>query len=243
MTLDDVFTPLEKDRILDMKNLAKSHINLLLSEKILDTVQHYLIVAGGAFPDWYHNTRKGPNDIDVFVLHDEIAKNKLRAYLGSNGFVTKSLDYLKQTNPGATHVQEVWEGIPDGRKYQFIFTDYWTREELIKEFDYKHCMVSYDVGKNQIYITRQIYDAIANKQLIVNNGNRVAEWRRNKFLQRGYTAPVKEVIAVTTLQDLYEQYGKRLASITSAQDGGGGMIATYQRHLDKLLKDLEVNGQ
>jgi hypothetical protein len=42
------------------------------------------------------------------------------------------------------------------------------------------------------------------------------------------------------LQDLYEQYGKRLAS---AQDGGGGMIATYQRHLDKLLKDLEVNGQ
>lgn len=219
MTVDDIFSPSEKDKILVMKSLAKSHINLMLGEKILDYVGQYLVVAGGAFPDWFHSTRNGPKDIDVFVLHDETAKNKLRAYLGSNGFVLKSTDYLKQTNPGATHVQEVWEGIPDGRKYQFIFTDYLSREELIKEFDYKHCMVSYDVGKNIIYTTRSIYNAIANKQLIVNNENRVVEWRRNKFLQRGYTAPVREVIAATTLQDLYEQYGK------------------------KLMKELEENGQ
>jgi hypothetical protein len=241
MTTDEVFTPLEKGRILEMKSQAKSHINLMFGDNMIDDVGHYLIVAGGAFPDWYHSTRNGPKDIDVFVLHDSTVKNKLRPYLGSNGFQKKDLEYLKQTNPGATHVQEVWDGTQNGKKYQFIFTDYWSREELIKEFDYKHCMVSYDVGKNQIYITRQIYDAIANKQLIVNNDNRIAEWRRNKFLQRGYTAPVKEVIAATTLQDLYEQYGKRLTSLTSAQ--GGGMIATYQRHLDKLLKDLEVNGQ
>jgi hypothetical protein len=243
MTLDDVFKPSEKNAILKMKSMAKAHINLVFGDNMIDDVGHYLVVAGGAFPDWYHETRNGPKDIDVFVLTDPTAKNKLRPYLASNGFLLKAVEYLKNTNPGATHVQEVWEGnaISHGIKYQFIFTDYWSREELIKEFDYKHCMVSYDVGKNQIYITRQIYDAIANKRLIVNNDNRVAEWRRNKFLQRGYTAPVKEVIAATTLQDLYEQYGKRLTSLTSAQDGG--MIARYQSHLDKLLKDLEVNGQ
>lgn len=221
MNIDDVFKPSEKDKILYMKSMAKAHINLILGDKIYDEVGPFLIVAGGAFPDWHHSTRNGPKDIDVFVLTDPTAKNKLRQYLGSNGFQKKDLEYLKQTNPGATHVQEVWEGNATSHdiKYQFIFTDYWSREELIKEFDYKHCMVSYDVGKNQIYITRQIYDAIANKQLIVNNDNRVAEWRRTKFLQRGYTAPVKEVIAATTLQSLYEQYGK------------------------KLVKELEVNGQ
>lgn len=212
MTIDDVFTPSEKGRIVHMKTRAKTHINMILGDNMIDDVGHYLVIAGGAFPDWFHRTRNGPKDIDVFVLHDETAKNKLRPYLGSNGFQKKDLEYLKQTNPGATHIQEVWEGnaISHDIKYQFIFTDYWSREELIKEFDYKHCMVSYDVGKNHIYITRAIYDAIAKKQLIVNNDNRIAEWRRNKFLKRGYTVPVREVIAATTLQDLYEQYGKKL---------------------------------
>lgn len=215
MTIDDIFKPSEKDKIIHMKTMAKSYITMILGDKILDDVGHYLVVSGGAFPDWFHNTRSGPKDIDVFMLNDETSKNRLRSYLGSNAFVLKNMDYLKQTNPGATHVQEVWEGnaISHDIKYQFIFTDYWSREELIKEFDYKHCMVSYDVGKNMIYITRQIYDAIANKQLIVNNNNRVAEWRRNKFLSRGYIAPVREVIAATTLQDIYDQYGKKLMNV------------------------------
>lgn len=191
MMIDDVFKPSEKDKILVMKSLAKSHINLILGDNMLNDVGHYLVIAGGAFPDWFHSTRNGPKDIDVFVLHDETAKNKLRSYLGVEGFVLKSTDYLKQTNPGATHVQEIWEGHAGAHdvKYQFIFTDYFYRKNLIAEFDYKHCMVSYDVGKNEIYITRQIYDAIANKHLITNNKSRVADWRRDKFIDRGFTEP------------------------------------------------------
>lgn len=227
MTVDDVFEPSEKNKILVMKSLAKSHINLMLGDKILNDVGHYLVIAGGAFPDWFHSTRNGPKDIDVFVLHDETAKNKLRAYLGSNGFVLKSTDYLKQTNPGAKHVQEIWEGIPDGRKYQFIFTDYLSREELIKEFDYKHCMVSYDVGKNEIYITRSIYDAIANKHLIVNNQNRVADWRRTKFLQRGFTESA-ESVKVDERFVPWSKYSTNLAADAIKA---------------KLMKELEVNGQ
>lgn len=232
MNTDDVFEPSEKDKILVMKSLAKSHINLILGDKILDDVGHYLVVAGGAFPDWFHSTRNGPKDIDVFVLHDETAKNKLRAYLGSNGFVLKSTDYLKQTNPGATHVQEIWEGNHEnnGRKYQFIFTDYWDRKDLIKEFDYKHCMVSYDVGTNMIYVTRSIYDAIDEKQLIVNNQNRVAEWRRTKFLQRGFTEPesMKEEKAFVP----WSKYSTNLA----ADDIKEKIVA-------KLIQELIENGQ
>lgn len=226
MTIDEVFTPLEKGKILHMKTLAKSYITMIVGGEMFDVVRPFLVVSGGAFPDWFHDTRNGPKDIDVFVLTDPTAKNKLRPYLASNGFQKKDVEYLKQTNPGATHVQEVWEGnaISHDIKYQFIFTDYWSREGLISEFDYKHCMVSYDVGKNQIYITRQIYDAIANKKLIVNNDKRIAEWRRTKFLQRGYTEPVKEEERFVP----WSRYSTNIAADAIKA---------------KLMKELEVNGQ
>lgn len=180
-------------------------MQLVLNEKILLSIGHYLVVSGSAFTSWHDQSNQSkPKDIDVFVLHDDIAKhqlraylanniakNELRAYLSNNGFKYKDAEYLKQTNPGATHVQDVWEAVTHGIKYKFIFTDYWDRKDLIKEFDYKHCMVSYAVGKDLIYITRCIYDAIDHKHLIVNNKNGIAEWRRNKFISRGFTEPTK----------------------------------------------------
>jgi hypothetical protein len=228
MTLDDVFKPSEKDKILHMKSMVKSYLNMVLNEEMLDDVGHYLVAAGGAFVTWFDHTSE-LKDIDVFVLHDPTAKNKLRLHLENNGFKQKNSEYLKQTNPGAKHVQEIWEGLhrTNGRKYQFIFTDYWSREELIREFDYKHCMVSYDVGKNMIYITRQIYDAIANKHLIVNNDKRVAEWRRTKFLQRGFTEYTKEEKFVP-----WSRYSTNLAA-----------DAIADAIKEKLMKELEVNGQ
>ena len=223
--IDDIFDTSEKDKIVHMKHMARSYISMIIGGQMYDIVSPFLIVSGGAFPDWFHNTRNGPKDIDVFVLNNDNAKNKLRPYLASNGFEKKDLEYLKQTNPGATHVQEVWEGnaISHNIKYQFIYTDYSDRKDLIAEFDYKHCMVSYDVGKNEIYITRSIYDAIANKQLIVNNDKRVAEWRRAKFLQRGYTEPVLKAGTPT----LGEIFTKNYAS-----GGGSGsrmMIIEYEQ--------------
>ena len=224
--IDDIFDTSEKDKIVHMKHMARSYIHMIIGGQMYDIVGPFLIVSGGAFPDWFHNTRNGPKDIDVFVLNNDNAKNKLRPYLASNGFEKKDLEYLKQTNPGATHVQEVWEGnaVSHNIKYQFIYTDYSARKDLIAEFDYKHCMVSYDVGKNEIYITRSIYDAIANKQLIVNNDKRVAEWRRTKFLQRGYTEPVLKAGTPT----LGEIFTKNYAS-----GGGSGssrmMIFEYEQ--------------
>jgi hypothetical protein len=206
MNIDDVFDSFEKKKILQMKSLAETYVfDLIPSKSLIGEIGHYLVLSGGAFVNWFGHTSK-LNDIDLFVLMDPSsqATNKLRAYLSSINFEKKNAEYLKQTNPGAKHVQEIWEGIhkTNGRKYQIIFTDYWSREDLIKEFDYKHCMVSYDVGKNMIYITRSIYDAIANKHLIVNNQNRVADWRREKFINRGFTEPITKL----TYNDLIRIY-------------------------------------
>lgn len=193
MNADDVFNLSEKNKILQMKSLAETYVfDLIPSKSLIGEIGHYLVLSGGAFVNWFGHTSK-LNDIDLFVLMDPSsqATKKLRAYLSSINFEKKNADYLKQTNPGAKHVQEIWEGThkTNDRKYQIIFTDYWSREDLIKEFDYKHCMVSYDVGMNRIFLTRSIYDAIANKHLIINNKNRVADWRREKFINRGFTEP------------------------------------------------------
>jgi hypothetical protein len=209
MIVKDVFDSFERKKILHMKSMAKSHMQWVLNEKILDDVGHYLVVSGNAFTSWHDQSEL--KDIDVFVLGDDVAKHQLRTYLANRGFKHKDIEYLKQTNPGATHVQEVWEAVSHGKKYQFIFTDYWNRKDLIKEFDYKHCMVSYDVGKDMIYITRSIYDAIDHKQLIVNNERRVAEWRRYKFLDRGFTEPTKaEENFVTWTDHAYQTFATRL---------------------------------
>jgi hypothetical protein len=209
MIVFDVFDSFERKKIFHMKRTAKSHMQSVLNEKILVSIGHYLVVSGNAFTSWHDQSEL--KDIDVFVLHDDIAKHQLRTYLAHDGFKHKDAEYLKQTNPGATHVQEIWEAVSHGKKYQFIFTDYWDRKDLIKEFDYKHCMVSYDVGKDIIYITRSIYDAIDHKHLIVNNENRVAEWRRNKFLDRGFTEPTKaEENFVTWIDHAYPAIAARL---------------------------------
>jgi hypothetical protein len=69
---------------------------------------------------------------------------------------------------------------------QYITTKYKTREELVKHFDFKHCCVSYDFSKDKLYITREVYDLIKAKKLVQNSNRIPAEWRFEKFKERGW---------------------------------------------------------
>ena len=71
-------------------------------------------------------------------------------------------------------------------KVQYILTDYTSREELLKSFDYKHCTISYVPKEMKLYITRGAFDAIRNKQLVVNNDQPQKKWRYDKFVKRGW---------------------------------------------------------
>lgn len=184
--MSDIFTHTEKNKILDLKDAAKSRLEVLFEKDSF--VMLYLVVAGGAFVSWFYN--KTPKDIDVFVLNDVNTQRLVREQLELRGFKSKDMEYMKQTNDGAKHVQEVWDGTFMGCVYQFIFTDCKTREELLADFDYKHCTVSYQ--KDKLYITRNAYDAIANKHLIVHNDKVQVQWRREKFLSKDWTIPVEK---------------------------------------------------
>ena len=132
------FTHTEETKILHIKTAARNTLEDIIDKRDSYLLPH-LIVAGGAFVSWFYN--KTPKDIDVFVLNDENAKRAVRDLLEIHGFKSKDMEYMKQTNDGAKHVQEVWEGKFMGRVYQFIFTDCQTREELLADFDFKHCTV------------------------------------------------------------------------------------------------------
>lgn len=144
----------------------------------------YVVVAGGCFAS--HMQFEKVKDIDIFVLghsdpeeqtrrHEAIRRKMIFSFLD---IVDKTQDYVRNNDA----VKEVWTD--SSRKIQFIYTNHKSRQELIADFDYVHCMTSYHLHK--LYITRQIYDAIVRKELIVNNPKNVQEWRRNKFLNRGY---------------------------------------------------------
>lgn len=157
-----------------------------LEEIIPDWVKSnsYVVVAGGCFASRFQS--EIIKDIDIFVLGSsspveeqrmhETIKNKMR--LSFPSITDKTVDYVRDNKA----VSEVWTDTRS--RIQFIFTHHKTREDLVKDFDYVHCMTSYYL--HRLYITRKIYEAIIHKKLIVNNDKNIQEWRRNKFLNRGY---------------------------------------------------------
>jgi hypothetical protein len=135
-------------------------------------------------------------DYDVFLLdykpNREVAKMMAAKYDISNFSVEEinnrrvkigSQNYMNNENIEQTIFFQ------DSRM-QYITTKYKTREELVQHFDFKHCCVSYDLLNDNLFITRQVYDLIKSKTLVPNNVNNTpAQWRYEKFLDRGWKKP------------------------------------------------------
>lgn len=148
-------------------------------------MQPKYILAGGCFASMFHKER--PKDYDIFFLGcdenttvgEKLNTNELTF---SQTRTDKQLFYLK--NPNITTIVDHTIGDID---YQFIFTKYKTRQELIAHFDFLHACVSYVPHDDKLYITRCTYDAIKDKKLIPNPTAPYPEvWRFDKFLKKGW---------------------------------------------------------
>lgn len=143
-----------------------------------------VIIAGGCFASWLQNGT--PKDIDIFILDNP------KAYTLAN-------EALKNIKPDPLYdksaakindkIVSVMNDTVDGINYQWIFTKYKTRQELINHFDFVHTKVSYDVAINKLYLSPLTYDAIMKKELIKNGDNVVATWRFEKFTKKGWKIP------------------------------------------------------
>jgi len=144
-----------------------------------------MIIAGGCFASMLKGDTV--NDYDVFLLDDD-HNTKIMEYMetkyhdrddvriGSSGYMNN--DRIKKT----MFFKE--------SKFQYILTDFKTREELIDHFDFKHCRVSYDLMTEKLYITRETMDAIINKTLAPNTDKTPEYWRYEKFWQRGWKSEI-----------------------------------------------------
>jgi len=187
-----LFTPSDIIRINDVKARVKQHMETYFSLIRNRFVAQKYVVAGGCFASLFHN--EDPRDYDFFLLKSaanseiieqlkiDLEKNSTTDY--GTSYRIGDVTYLKNDKITDTIML-------DRSKVQLINTQYNTREELVKHFDFKHCCVSYDFSTDKLYITRETYEAIMNKKLIPNDPKKPpAHWRYDKFFAKGWKGEI-----------------------------------------------------
>lgn len=188
MKATDVFNEVEIAEILTWKEL--SYTALTENLELPAMYRKSVVLAGGVYTSWHHLEKI--KDIDVFILNDGYDAdilNYLKTQVGKIFTSFNNVPEYKRDNPHINDVYNAETVLPNALKYQFIFTKYKTREELISHFDFLHCTPNYHNGN--LFVRKDAYEAIRDKKLIVHNEKNQVEWRRNKFISRGFTPTVK----------------------------------------------------
>jgi hypothetical protein len=178
-TLKDLhFNPDEQRIIKDLKRKVESAVPY----SVLDNP--FMVVAGGCFTSWLWDEK--PKDIDIFVLGDPTSPGtQEQVHRNNRSFINANFANVEDKTDTYRRDNEKVLEVYDSKPYQFIFTTHESRKALVEDFDFKHCMVS--MWRHQLYITRSTYKAIFNKELIPQNTKRIAQWREEKFLAKGFT--------------------------------------------------------
>jgi hypothetical protein len=162
------FTDIDMEKI----NIMKASAMNVLKNSLVNG-----ILAGGCFTSWLH--KEVPKDFDVFVI-SETCKNDIREYASDVlRFQVSDDAYLK--NDSIEHVV-----LDTLTQIQYILVKYKTRKEIIDHFDAEHTAVSYDPLTDKLYISLSTYECIKNKILKPHNNNKILEWRRDKFIKKGF---------------------------------------------------------
>ena len=180
-----LFSKEETDRLIEIKKWIKSAT--AQSQNVFHSLMHNtsFVVAGGCFASLINE--EPVHDIDFFILNDEYLKDIVKKIIdrsaGDDRVRVGNSDYMNNDQIENTIFFK-------DSKFQFITTKFKSREELVKHFDFKHCCVSYSFSTDTLHISRETYDLIKAKKLVPQNVNKLpAQWRYEKFLNRGWTKP------------------------------------------------------
>ena len=172
----------EKKEVYDEIMTVKKTANDVMRYSVIHPISEHYILAGGYFSSVFKGEKA--RDIDIYII---APPQDIKSWLRQYGDLDKcAIQSTYRNNPNIRAVYNfamTFNEIP----IQIILTEYRKREELLADFDYKHCCVSYSLIDNKIYVSEEMYYAIKNKKLIINNENMVADYRTQKFLERGYT--------------------------------------------------------
>jgi hypothetical protein len=163
------FTDIDMEKIKELKAKA--------TEKIIKTLDKGFL-AGGCYTSWWHG--EVPKDYDVFVTSEHVKSNiRLATENNSHRYVRSDASYLKNDN-----VEDVI--LDNETNIQYILVKYKNRKELIDHFDAIHTAISFDPYINVLYASPLTIHCIKNKILKPHNNNKIAEWRRDKFIKKGF---------------------------------------------------------
>jgi hypothetical protein len=181
-----LFTKLENGLLLGIKQSIKK--SLYVNLKYIKEDSPYIVVAGGCFASLLNDPSNRVNDIDVFIQHDTHPAIEL---LRKD---TRFTELGKQYKDNDSNIVAVFSD--KHSELQYIFTKHKTRQDVIREFDFVHCMISYDScpsheKTDKLYLTREMFDAATKKILIPNKPkDKIKESRWKKFKDRGYNEVV-----------------------------------------------------
>lgn len=152
------------------------------------------IVAGGCFASLFHS--QNPNDYDIFILQGDPNDMKLKSNLINYQMEddpewkhnVNDGNYLQNPNIESVFSFEHTTGYY--MKFQYIFTKFKTKEELLNDFDFIHCCTSMTIAPSNLhlYITPATYEAIRDK-ILRNNpkcNRKPKQWRIDKFISQGW---------------------------------------------------------
>ena len=143
-------------------------------------------LSGGAIASLFQNEK--PKDWDLY-FEDDFTQSIFHNYLTS----ASVKEYIEDVN----EKYQEYVGV-DGKMItsnsitmkggdSFIICMNGKPKDVKQKFDYVHCTPHYDIMDMKLYISSKQYQAIENKKLIVNNQNSITTYRKNKFIERGYT--------------------------------------------------------
>lgn len=183
-----MFNDDEKMLIHQVKNKIKSYVSsCILSpwslEKNLDWNNVYL--TGGAIASLIQG--EAAKDYD-FYFKDSLTMKRLEYELTQDDavrFIEEAKSYYDTKIAGKMVTAN---SITMNNKASFITVIHGESKDVRKDFDFVHCMPWYDIASETLYISRNMFDAITKRKLIVNNLSNVKPWRVDKFMKRGYDA-------------------------------------------------------
>ena len=183
------FSIAEKTKILRLKSELTAQFSVKMSA-ISDSlfqaqVRENCIITGGAIASCFHSEKI--NDFDLYAK-DQTSLNTLKMYILKDMKADikemKAYELEDVIPPAKTHMV-THNAVTLKGDLQFVYLG--TADECRLKFDFIHCMPWFDIKTQKLYISRDQYDSIATKRLLVNPYSEPVKYRRiDKYTKRGW---------------------------------------------------------
>lgn len=179
------FTTSEKTKILRLKSELTAQFSIKMSAISDDSfkaqVRENCIITGGAIASCFH--REKINDFDLYAK-DQASLNTLKIYILE--LMKADIKEMKAYDVNSTAGYMITDNTVTLKgDLQFVYLDIADKCRL--KFDFIHCMPWFDIKTQKLYISKDQYDAIADKRLLVNPLGNVKFRRIEKYIKRGWT--------------------------------------------------------